>query len=133
MPKAVKGISLLEIIVVCVIVGILASLGLGSLTGPKEQTAEREAQANLKLIAAGEKVYRMELGGYRGCANTAEVNNFLRLLLPVTNLNWEYKVVTNSPANTTFSARARRTSGPKTGSTVLCINETQENTTACSW
>jgi prepilin-type N-terminal cleavage/methylation domain-containing protein len=127
MPKKVAGFTILELIVVCVIVGILAALGLGSFAGPKEQAADREAQANLKLISSAEKVYKMEIGQYFPCVNTTEINNNLRLMLSTSDTNWRYKVTTNS-GNTTFQANARRITNP-TSSKVFCINDTQDNAT----
>jgi prepilin-type N-terminal cleavage/methylation domain-containing protein len=129
MRRSFKGFTLLEVIIVTIIVAILAALGLASFAGPKEQAAEREAQANLKLISAAEKVYRMEIGQYVQCNSTTEVNNFLRLMLSPTDTNWKYRADTAS--GTTFNARAQRTSGPHSG-TKFCINETQENTTNSS-
>jgi prepilin-type N-terminal cleavage/methylation domain-containing protein len=136
MDKSIRAFTLLEIIVVMVIIGILATLGLMSFQGPREQAAEREAQANLKLISSAEKVFRMEIGQYIPCNNTSEINNNLKLMVPTSDLDGRYKVITN-PGNTTFQANARRTSGQfSTGSDihVFCINETQDsyNNTSCA-
>lgn len=134
MEKSFRGFSILEVIVVTVIIGILAALGLASFAGPKEQANEREAQANLKLIAAAEKVYRMEMGRYVVCNNSTEINNILRLMIPTADLNWRYRV-TNNAGNTAFVANARRTSGRFSALPnihVFCINETQENVTNVS-
>ncbi|MCX5708100.1 MAG: prepilin-type N-terminal cleavage/methylation domain-containing protein [Candidatus Omnitrophica bacterium] len=132
MRKSFKGFTLLEVIIVTIIIGILAVLGLASFAGPKEQAAEREAQANVKLVSSAEKIYRMEIGEYIGCTNTGEVNGFLKLMLPVSDTNWKYSVKTAS-LNTTFIAKAQRTSGPKSGITAYCIDETQDNASICAW
>ena len=47
-------------LVVIIIIGILASLALPGFGRTKERTLGKEAQANLKLIAVAEKIYRME-------------------------------------------------------------------------
>jgi hypothetical protein len=103
------------------------------MAGPKEQAAEREAQANLKLIAAAEKVFRMEMGNYIVCNNTGEVNNLLRLMLSTSDTNWKYKV--DNVGASTFRADASRNLAGSTK--VFCINETQDspvNTTcAAHW
>jgi prepilin-type N-terminal cleavage/methylation domain-containing protein len=129
-----RGVTFLELLVVCVIIAIIAALGLANFAGPKEQTTEREAQVNLKLIAAAEKIYRMEIGQYSNCTGTVAINNNLRLMLPVSDTNWKYRVATNS-ANTTFQANAQRTSGQFSVNPnihIFCINNTQENVTNTS-
>ena len=133
MKKSFKGFTLLELIIVVIIIGVLAALGLASFAGPKEQAAEREAQANLKLISSAEKVFRMEIGQYIQCNNTSEVNNNLRLMIPTSDINWKYMVNTTN-SNTTFNANAQRTSGPQKDTKIFCINETQDssNNTSCA-
>jgi len=106
-------------------------LGLASFASPKEQAVDREAQANLKLISSAEKIYRMETNVYVPCNNTTEINAFLRLMIPTSDNNWKYKINTTS-GNTSFSARALRTSGPYKNTKILCINETQDNYTNTS-
>jgi len=127
-----QGFSVLELIIVTVIIGILAALGLANFAGPKEQALEREAQANLKLISSAEKIYRMELGGYINCTNIGTINSNLRLMIPTNGANWLYEVT--GATNNVFSAVAQRTNGPHAG-TMFCINETLENATnvSCTW
>jgi len=107
-----KAFTLMELMIVVVIVGVLAALGLFQLSGPKEEALEKEARVNLKLIAAAEKIYRMQVGGYVPAANETVINDILRLSLPVNEAtkNWRYNVTTNA-AGTTFIANATRTKG----------------------
>lgn len=127
------GFTILELVIVIVIIGILATLGLASFSAPREQSIEKEAIGNLKLMAAAEKIYRMENAAYIGCANTAAVNTNLRLMFPTNDPNWKYRVVGISATN--FSARAQRTSGFFTGNKRFCINATRDtpdtNTSNC--
>ncbi len=127
MSKHSRGLTILELLVVVVIIGVLAVMGLVSFTGPKERAVEKEAQANLKLIAAAEKIYRMESGAYVDCTNTSSVNDKLVLMIPTSDSNWKYRVTGSS--NTVFLAKGLRTSGQFAGSKIYCINETLENTT----
>jgi general secretion pathway protein G len=119
-----KAFSLLELMVVLIIVGILATIAIVQFSGPKESALEKEAKANLKLIAAAEKIYRMESGTYISLADEAAINQYLRLMLPhpTTGKNWDYSVGTAS-ANA-FDASAVRTSGPMIRT--YHINETSE-------
>ncbi|MEI6831897.1 MAG: prepilin-type N-terminal cleavage/methylation domain-containing protein [Candidatus Omnitrophota bacterium] len=61
------GFTLLELIIVVVIIGIMAALAMPQYNKTKERVLQKEAIANIKLIAAAEKIYRMEAGGYLGC------------------------------------------------------------------
>ena len=119
-----KAFTLLELMVVVIIVGVLATLGIVQLSGPKEQALEKEAKSNLQLIAAAERMYRLESDEYVAAANATEINQKLRLMLPTTGPTayWDYNVTT-SAGNTEFNATARRISGPKMN-TVFSINQT---------
>lgn len=97
-----RGFTLLELSVVMILVGILASLGMVNYTNIKEQALVKEAKANLKLIQAAERVYRMEdnSGSYFtstgsfGPVLTTQLNNNLHLSLPNgTVRNWDYAAV----------------------------------------
>jgi prepilin-type N-terminal cleavage/methylation domain-containing protein len=133
MNKKLQGLTILELIIVMVIIGILAALGLANFAGPKEQVLEREAQANLKLISSAEKIYRMEIGGYVNCTNTSNVNALLRLMVSPSDTNWRYKV--KDADAIAFSAVANRTSGPYSGTKLFCIDQVLDNATnsSCSW
>jgi prepilin-type N-terminal cleavage/methylation domain-containing protein len=107
-----KAFTLIELMIVIVIVGVLATLAIVQLSGPKEQAFEKEARVNLKLIAAAEKIYRMEVGQYIDVANEAAINDILRVMLPTdaATKNWNY-TVTTSADGTQFIANATRTKG----------------------
>ena len=117
-----KGFTLLEILIVIIIVGILATLAIIQYKPYKENTLDREAQANLKLIYAAERIYKFEsdLNKYYSDSvnNNASINTGLKLQLPVGNsslgivANWNYTITTcTSGGNSRFTAQAARTSG----------------------
>lgn len=115
--------TMLELMIVIVIIGVLATLGILQLSGPKEQALEKEAKANLKLIAAAEKIYRMEAGLFVGADNEDKINDYLRLMLPEgADRNWDYSVT--SLTADTFNATATRTKG--TNIRTYWINETED-------
>lgn len=86
------GFTLAEILVVLLVIGMLVALSLSAYNAIKEKTADREAKASLALIQVAESNYRMERGFYYpNLATTsiiANINNNLRLSLPVTSPQW---------------------------------------------
>ena len=126
--KKEKAFSLLELIIVIIIVGVLATLGFVNYGSVKERTLDKEAQANLKLIRAAERIYRMEYGFYANAGNAATVNSILKLAIPTGTPNWNY-AVTGASTNA-FSSRAQRnvtTGTPR----AWCIDQASETATSC--
>jgi prepilin-type N-terminal cleavage/methylation domain-containing protein len=107
-----RSFSLLELIVVVIIVGVLATLGFYSYGNVKEQTLDREAKVNLKLLRAAERIYFMETNQYyaSGYDNIAGINQNLKLSLPGgDSRSWDYRTVNV----TSYScAEASRFTGP---------------------
>jgi prepilin-type N-terminal cleavage/methylation domain-containing protein len=104
-----KAFTLMELMIVLVIIGILVTLSMTQYLPLRERAFDREVEANLRLIAAGERIWRMEDANnlYRACATTALVNTDLRLSLPINNPNWNYQVFTYA-GNTDFCVQAAR-------------------------
>lgn len=99
------GFTLLEMMIVIVIIGILATLAVYQFAGPRSAALEKEVKANLKLIAAAERIYRMEVGTFINATNTTNANALLRLMLPGGEKpNWNY-TVTNADVDS-FNATA---------------------------
>ncbi len=132
-----RSFSFLELVVVLVIVGVLAILALPSFKVAKENALNREAEANLKLIQAAEKIYRMEISAYYACSAGPSpeddiicINDELLLAMPVSgNRNWNYRV--NSDG-ITFTAKAQNV---KDTTKLWCLDTNQEipYSTGCSW
>jgi len=107
-----QGFTLLEMLVVVIIVGVLAGIGLPNYMRMKEHTYGQEAKANLKLISAAEKIYKLENSAYYYSGSTVSLNDNLKLALPTSNSIWSYNVV-NASGN--FTATATRVSGSWSG------------------
>lgn len=111
-PNSLTGLTLVELIVVIIIIGILVSLALPQFGVTKERTLDREAKASLALMRAAEKIYRMEIGyyyPYSGSVSTVgAINTDLRLSLPDTaSPNWSYSLT--SPTGIGQATRLGRT------------------------
>lgn len=106
------GFTLIELIVVVIIIGILVSFALPQFGVTKERTLDREAKANLALMRAAERIYRMEIGYYYpntgSVSNVGSINTDLRLSLPDTSSpNWSYSI--SSPTGIGAATRLGRT------------------------
>jgi prepilin-type N-terminal cleavage/methylation domain-containing protein len=114
--KAKNGFSLIELLVVIIIISILASIGYPLLTGAKERALDKEAIANLKLLQAAERIYRMENGTYYPPASIGRQNDIeqlninLKLTLPSgSNRNWNYAAKTYVSGNCCLDASRAQT------------------------
>lgn len=85
-----RGYNLLELLLVVIIISVLASIALPNYTKAKEHALGREAIANLKIIAAAERIVKLETTSYQACATTSACNNALSLDL--SSNNWAYSV-----------------------------------------
>ncbi|MEW6100746.1 MAG: type II secretion system protein [Candidatus Omnitrophota bacterium] len=107
-----KSFTMMELLVVIIVIGILSTLGISHYGSFRERTLDREAQANLRLIVAGEKIYRMENStqSYYASANITDINFNLKLLLNSgASRVWDYATTGN---NTACCGRAVRFNGP---------------------
>jgi len=83
-----KSFTLIELILVIVIIIILAAIAIPNFYKTKQRAIEKEGIVNIKLIAAAERIYKMEMGSYVACADAAACNSSLKLMLNAT--NWAY-------------------------------------------
>jgi prepilin-type N-terminal cleavage/methylation domain-containing protein len=103
-----RGYNLIEIIIVLIIIGILVTFAMPQFSKTRERAFDSEAKANLRLMQAAEKIYRMEIGDYYGPSNViATINSNLKLSLPGTS-KWNYSVAA------TGNSSAARAGGGRT-------------------
>ena len=119
-----SGITLIELTVVVVIVGILATLAIPTFLRAMQTTRVREAISSLEQIKAGEIIFYNEENTYWAApAGTAiekirSINDNLKVYLDVRdNRNWNYDV---DFLGTQLTATAtRRGTGPYSGEGII--------------
>jgi len=62
--KNLSGLTLTELILVVIIVGILVSFGIPKYQKVIKQAKEKDAIVNLRMIKAAQNIYRVEVGWY---------------------------------------------------------------------
>ena len=99
-----KSFTLIELIVVLIVVGILATIGIPTYRKAVLGAEGRGAVANLKAIQTSEKVIDLERGVFVACANLVACNTALNLDMPPDD-NYTYGVTIIGGAGG-FRARA---------------------------
>ena len=112
-----KGFNLLELLIVVVIIGILASIALPNYTKSKEHALGKEAVANLKIIAAAERIAKLETGSYQSCvcSTAAECSGVTGcnsvLSLDLSANNWAYTISLDAGSGGFYADADRQGSG----------------------
>jgi type II secretory pathway pseudopilin PulG len=113
--KKIRSVTLLELLTVVLIIGILVALTIPRFSTMRERALDKEAKANLKLVQAAEKIYRLENLIYYPTgedADTAGINANLRLDLQTgANANWDYSINDTGGGNN-FDAVGGRNNPP---------------------
>ena len=97
-----KGFTLVEVLIVIIILGVLASIGTPIYTGFVKDARAAEADAAIGAIISGEKVYRQKNNAYVDCTDTNDI--YKKLNLDMTDVHYFTCSVEGSKA-TTFSAK----------------------------
>ena len=69
--------TLIELLIVIIIIGILASIALPNFRKAVIHTKDKEASSMLKLIAHAEQMYKLEDMSYGSCWSTSDCNTKL--------------------------------------------------------
>jgi type IV pilus assembly protein PilE len=102
-----KGITLMELLVVILIVGILAAVAIPSYTGYLQRARRSDAKTCLEQMRASQEMRRAEKGGYS--TSIAE----LQTTWGAQSACGEYTLVLNSASATSFTGQAQPTAGGK--------------------
>lgn len=98
-----RAITLTELLVVLIVIGIVATFALPSFWGAKQKAIDRERVAMLQLIQARENGLHLETNQFTICNSTTNCNTNLNLLLPTANHTYK---VTSGNVTSNFCAEA---------------------------
>lgn len=104
-----KGFTLVEVLIVVIIIGILASIGIPQFADSIEKAKGVEARAGLGHIQTGEKIYFAEKEYY--------TTNLGDLDITLPQVYWVFTI--SAPSSTTFTATATRSGGTRSGQTIV--------------
>ncbi|MFC1667087.1 type IV pilin protein [Candidatus Omnitrophota bacterium] len=114
MLKIREGFTIIELIVVSIIIGILAMIGLPQFASSLERAKGSSARLGLKQIYRAELEYSASRSGYY----TSSINNLSNIAL--TEKYWDFSI--SATPSTSFTATATRTSGSHSGQTINMDN-----------
>jgi type IV pilus assembly protein PilE len=123
--KQEKGITLIELLIVIVIVGILAAVSVPLYTGYMQRARRSDAKVALEQVRAAQEMWRAEKGTYAVDAggNTAETRLINTMGAPLTTISsyytWNFAAGHDA---TTFTAQAIPT-GSQVGDGTLTIDQ----------
>ena len=126
-----KGFTLIELIVVVVVIGILATIAVPQYLKATERAKGGKGKVAIALIAQGEKMYRTEMDNYIAVSAqgaNAALGNYIDLTGVDVDSDWNY-VVANITA-LTFTITGTKVGGPNAGETMTL---TQNGVWAGNW
>ncbi len=116
-----KGFTLVEVLIVVIIIGILAAIGIPQFAASIEKAKGGEARAGLGHIQTGEKVYFAE--------NEVYTTDPTSLDITLSERYWDFTITTNA-TGTEYTATATRSGGTRSGQTMTMD---QDGTVSGSW
>ena len=132
--KANRGLTLIELMIVIVIVGILAAIAVPVYTNYMQRARRADAKTALEQLRAAEEMYRAERGSYSTdlaqLVNSWGVPNQVGGGPPAA---WDYVIQLNSATATTYLGQAVANSVRQLSDGDLKINQDGLKTPADKW
>jgi type IV pilus assembly protein PilE len=125
--KSNKGITLIELLIVIVIVGILAAIAIPVYTNYMQRARRADAKTALEQLRASQEMFRAERGSYS--INLVElVNTF-----GVPNVSGDYSILLINTGATAYLAEAQPNTARQLSDGSLFINQDGVKTPADKW
>jgi type IV pilus assembly protein PilE len=127
MRKPNKGLTLIELLIVIIIVGILAAIAIPWYTGYLQKARRADAKTALEQLRAAQEMFRAEKGQYS--TNIVE----LRTTYGVPGTSGDYTINLNSATVTTYMGEAQPNTARQLSDGSLFINQDGVKTPADKW
>lgn len=88
--KRPRGITLMELVIVIVVIGILAGMALPSWLRAREAGLVRQAGQILQTIRHAQSIYRVDTGGYAANLNTLVAQRYLPQDPSAATSDWDF-------------------------------------------
>jgi type IV pilus assembly protein PilE len=127
----IKGVTLIEVMIVIVIIGVLALLFLPNMQDPIEKSRSKTAAFTLQTIYSAQKRYFLSERKYYNMSNDIDSIN-KNLFLNINNTFFSYNI---KPSGSGYLATAVRLDGKCAGAnmTVTHDNSTVKKTGCAAW
>ncbi len=127
-----RGFTLIELIVVVIVIGILATVAVPQYLSATERAKSAKARHALGLVSQAEKLYRADISTYvtaagatinaQGTAAAPTIADYVELAdvqTDCTRTGGDWCIAVGNVSTTTFTATATRRSGSDTGTITL--------------
>lgn len=125
-----KGLTLIELLIVIVIIGILAAIAIPSYTNYMVRARRADAKTALEQLRAAQEMRRAERGGYS--TNIAELRNTWGVPAVAGDYNIDFQAAAVLTVNT-YTAEAQPWNARQTGDGSLIIDYRGNKTPADKW
>jgi type IV pilus assembly protein PilE len=125
--KSNRGITLIELLIVILIIGILAAIAIPAYTNYMQRARRVDAKTALEQLRASQEMFRAEKGSYS--INLVElVNTF-----GVPNVSGDYSILLINTGATAYLAEAQPNTARQLSDGSLFINQDGVKTPADKW
>ena len=125
--KSNRGITLIELLIVILIIGILAAVAIPAYTNYMQRARRVDAKTALEQLRASQEMFRAEKGSYS--INLVElVNTF-----GVPNVSGDYSILLINTGATAYLAEAQPNTARQLSDLSLFINQDGVKTPADKW
>lgn len=128
-----KGLTLIELLIVIVIIGILAAVAIPSYTGYMQRARRADAKVALEQLRAGQEMHRAERGQYADPVLYVDPMVALRNTWGVPQTAGDYVINLNSSTATTYVGEAQPNVARQLSDGSLFIDNLGNKTPADKW